>query len=623
MKKDIFVFFTAVLMLVLIGAHSGWAKVNRIIDEDEVKAFSGESYAVPNGLAKTSRGTYIFFETTADSILEYNPGTKKFSTLADKAVIESVTTDSEVEKLRGCDLALDSNDSVYFMVEGKGRYYIIRVPYSQGKYQSAEKIVRLRRRRGRLGAYALAVDKKRNKLVILIDTYRGEDDADFNGIYTFDLNAEIPGEPNEMVRLAGFKKIGRAATPQLIACQKPIGGTGFAIDDNYAYFHLTVGPADGHGADGDLVRINLDSGESKLFLDRKEIIEDIKPDGVGAEGNFYATTLAVDGDNLFMMVSIGVYNSAQNVHLYDISGDKPVYKGMAASAEELLGAANSLGTPIIVYSPDCEAKDGKFYIFSASNLKENLLEIIPDGSAPCEPIRVAIYSGPGGSGKGAFRCLSECKYIEPQKVSPNDIQNGILQEGNFDVVLHPGGSGSGQAKAIGEKGRENVRDFVKNGGGYVGICAGAYLASSNYPWSLNIIDAIVIERAHWARGGGPVTMQLTAEGRRIIDDISEPVVVRYGQGALYAPAKRDDLGDYRVLATFTTGTTEKNNTKSSTGGALEAVMRGAPAMVAGEYGKGRVVVISPHPETKNSGIEYFVHRLVRFAAAQPPRRNVK
>jgi len=52
-------------------------------------------------------------------------------------------------------------------------------------------------------------------------------------------------------------------------------------------------------------------------------------------------------------------------------------------------------------------------------------------------------------------------------------------------------------------------------------------------------------------------------------------------------------------------------------------MRGSPAMVAGEYGKGRVVVISPHPETKNSGIEYFVHRLVRWAAGRTPVRNVK
>ena len=77
MRKGIFVFFASVLMLVLIAAPNGWAKVNRIIDEDEVKAFTGESYAVPNGLAKTSRGTYIFFETTADSILEYSPGTKK------------------------------------------------------------------------------------------------------------------------------------------------------------------------------------------------------------------------------------------------------------------------------------------------------------------------------------------------------------------------------------------------------------------------------------------------------------------------------------------------------------------------------------------------------------------
>ena len=47
-------------------------------------------------------------------------------------------------------------------------------------------------------------------------------------------------------------------------------------------------------------------------------------------------------------------------------------------------------------------------------------------------------------------------------------------------------------------GRRAILDFIKNGGGYVGICAGVYLASSHYSWSLGILNAKVVDGEHWA-----------------------------------------------------------------------------------------------------------------------------
>ncbi|MFM9148181.1 MAG: BPL-N domain-containing protein [Verrucomicrobiota bacterium] len=39
--------------------------------------------------------------------------------------------------------------------------------------------------------------------------------------------------------------------------------------------------------------------------------------------------------------------------------------------------------------------------------------------------------------------------------------------------MFTGGSGSAEAEGLGVAGREEVRKFVREGGGYVGICAGA------------------------------------------------------------------------------------------------------------------------------------------------------
>ena len=45
----------------------------------------------------------------------------------------------------------------------------------------------------------------------------------------------------------------------------------------------------------------------------------------------------------------------------------------------------------------------------------------------------------------------------------------------FHLVVFPGGSGKGQATAIGEEGIEALRNYVGSGGGYIGTCGGAFL----------------------------------------------------------------------------------------------------------------------------------------------------
>lgn len=64
---------------------------------------------------------------------------------------------------------------------------------------------------------------------------------------------------------------------------------------------------------------------------------------------------------------------------------------------------------------------------------------------------------------------------------------------NCDVVIFAGGSAGKQAESIGAAGLAAVRAFVENGGGYVGICAGACLATCGSPKTrLNLINAATI-----------------------------------------------------------------------------------------------------------------------------------
>ena len=47
--------------------------------------------------------------------------------------------------------------------------------------------------------------------------------------------------------------------------------------------------------------------------------------------------------------------------------------------------------------------------------------------------------------------------------------------------MHPGGSGGEQGRNLDAPGRVEIREFFREGGGYIGICAGAYLTSAHSP----------------------------------------------------------------------------------------------------------------------------------------------
>jgi len=225
-----------------------------------------------------------------------------------------------------------------------------------------------------------------------------------------------------------------------------------------------------------------------------------------------------------------------------------------------------------------------------------------------DPIRVAVYKdkGAGRSVSDLMKALALEPDLKVSTVTAEDIRGGALSR--YDVVIHPGGSGGGQGRQLGEKGREDVRDFVRKGGGYLGICAGAYLASNDYAWSLNLIDAKVIDKQHWARGTGTVQLDLSKEGQKLLGASTNIVEVYYGQGPLLLPKEDPEVNDYQQLATYKTEIAKK--------GAPKGVMPGTTAVATSTFGEGRVFCFSPHPE-KTEGLEPWINHAVRWLTKTP------
>jgi glutamine amidotransferase-like uncharacterized protein len=239
-----------------------------------------------------------------------------------------------------------------------------------------------------------------------------------------------------------------------------------------------------------------------------------------------------------------------------------------------------------------------------------LLNLANAGDAPASDtarpaLRVALFDDAGSAGKGVPRVteqLGKVADIALTKMSGKEIADGKLK--GFDVVIFTGGSGHKQADTLGEGGREEVRQFVRNGGGYVGICAGAYLACSGFDWGVGVLNAKTVSNK-WERGSGTVKVEVTQTGKETVGFSAGQIDVRYDNGPIIQPDSHKDLPSYELVAFF--------RSELAKNGSPEGVMVNSPAIVRAECGKGRVIISSPHPE-QTAGMEGFIEHAVRWVA---------
>ncbi len=222
-------------------------------------------------------------------------------------------------------------------------------------------------------------------------------------------------------------------------------------------------------------------------------------------------------------------------------------------------------------------------------------------------VRVALFKDKGVAGQGVPRLkllLSDTNEFSVTLVKGSDVVEGVLT--NFDVVIFSGGSGGAQAAALGEEGREQVRQFVSRGGGYVGICAGAYLACSGFDWGVGVLNAKTIS-SKWARGEGNVEVEFIPKVQKLTGFSSAKKEVKYANGPVIKPDDKKGIPPYETVAFF--------RTELAKNGSPKGIMVDSPAMVRGTYGKGRVLFSSPHPE-QTEGLESLIPLSIRWVSGK-------
>ena len=98
-------------------------------------------------------------------------------------------------------------------------------------------------------------------------------------------------------------------------------------------------------------------------------------------------------------------------------------------------------------------------------------------------IKLAVYLDKGiwdGTDVSIGRMLTGLK-IPYSVMDKAGIVSGKLD--GFDLLLMPGGDMWRYASYLGTNGMEKIESFVRNGGGYIGICGGAYFAAERIVWT--------------------------------------------------------------------------------------------------------------------------------------------
>jgi len=187
---------------------------------------------------------------------------------------------------------------------------------------------------------------------------------------------------------------------------------------------------------------------------------------------------------------------------------------------------------------------------------------------------VCVYAGAGAVLARDVEAALDKLAISYRQVGEQDIRDGRLEDCSLLIV--PGGYTARYVDALGEGGFEQIREFVARGGGYIGICAGAYIAAQNVevpgrPYGLGIIEI----RNERGAGRDLRTITIAKPEHSVVKGYTGQVDIWYQNGPMMQAGK-----GVETLAVY-----EEE----------------AAAIVCSTYGQGRVVIFSPHPEGSLEG----------------------
>lgn len=211
---------------------------------------------------------------------------------------------------------------------------------------------------------------------------------------------------------------------------------------------------------------------------------------------------------------------------------------------------------------------------------------------------IGIYSGEGAAQGCVIPAEKMFRWMgyQTKKIYAEDINDSRVSD--IDIFYFPGGSSGPYLRDIDDRGKNVIRKSVENGCGYIGTCAGALFACQTQIW-----DGKVIQNGQLGLfkgtgyGPNPEIFAYPEIGMCRIDidttlsftsSLDDSAWLMFYNGPYFEP---DTLSGQNI---FIIGFYSLNK---------------RPAIIACEYGNGKVFLTGPHPEweedSDRDGIDFF------------------
>lgn len=273
---------------------------------------------------------------------------------------------------------------------------------------------------------------------------------------------------------------------------------------------------------------------------------------------------------MFMTLSVGAASAAT---VNSTGADNPAQKNVSKqTTSSTTNTATTLKTNSTRYEGTADT--------GTASVKSTSGTVKAAGSA--KVIKVLIYSGSGASancvnGVKSALATANSKNIVPGIVfsyaSSTKLSSSILS--GYNVLVMPGGESG--AKYLNTISKSVIQTFVKNGGGYMGICAGAYSGTARTDGYYNGWGVAPHVYAKSVSYEGQLTMTITTAGAKILKRSGTVTLAHYNGAAMYLKGGGTIFGKYA-----------DSKTK----------YKGYADIVGDYYGRGRTVLIGSHPELK-------------------------
>jgi glutamine amidotransferase-like uncharacterized protein len=211
-----------------------------------------------------------------------------------------------------------------------------------------------------------------------------------------------------------------------------------------------------------------------------------------------------------------------------------------------------------------------------------------------KPPTVGLYNDDGSWWAGVDHLklfLQEYGYSY-KSLTAEDIKNGGLKD--LKLLVMPGGQSWTFLEELGDEGGEIIRNFVRDGGDYMGFCAGAFYAVSHRKggyatgeYGIGLLNGVAYDGTALKTKpfkDGMLGFELLLKGFQKIYDM-----VLLGGPSFHYSQKEAHKRDLKVIARFP----EINE----------------PAMIVFNHGKGQVFLSGPHAEIEEDllgwGDEYI------------------